>query len=73
MVMEKQALSIEEREAIGTLKRLAKKWPPTLWLFADGNSLHVMRGPQKATHERGGMNQDDIIESFRIPNDGGDW
>jgi len=31
-----------EAKAIRTLKRLAKNWPSTLWLFASGD-LHVMR------------------------------
>jgi len=26
----------KEKNAINTLKRLAKRWPESLWLFADG-------------------------------------
>jgi len=36
-------LTKEEKNAIAALKRLAKRWPNTLWLFADGGSVNVMR------------------------------
>ena len=40
-------LTKDEKKAIAALKRIAKKWPETLWLFADANTLYVMRkGPQ---------------------------
>ena len=38
-------LSLEEKRAIATLKRLAKNWPKTLWLMqqSDSTVLRVMR------------------------------
>ena len=36
----------EEQRAIATLKRLAKRWPKSLWLFSASGTLTVMRaGP----------------------------
>jgi hypothetical protein len=70
----------EEKQAIDALKKLAKKWPKTLWLFAcGGNLLSVMRTDERGrmvTTEKtkGGFDPDyrvDIITG--IHNDGGDW
>jgi len=66
----------EELKAINSLKRLAKKWPKSLWLFSNGMGISIMRcGPDggQATNEYGGMDQDYILDSVNIPNDGGDW
>lgn len=69
-------LSKEERSAIAALKRLEKRWPKTLWLFATGLSISVMRcgkGGEHVTDHSGCMDQDYIIDSIDIDNDGGDW
>jgi hypothetical protein len=71
-------LTREERLAVAALRRLAKRWPQTLWLFSASGSLHVMRrGPDgHAVHyERGGgVDRDYIVETITgISNDGGDW
>ena len=66
----------DERLAVAALKRLAKRWPPTLWLFCDGNGLKVMRrGPdgERVTTPRGEMSQEAIVDVIDIPADGGDW
>jgi hypothetical protein len=57
----------EERIAIAALRRLAKKWPKSLWLFAGGGGLAVMR----ADHEA--IDPAFFITTVNIPSDGGDW
>ena len=71
-------LTKEERNAISTLKRLAKRWPKGLWLFSANGTLCVMRcGPngEQVLHSDGygGMSQEHIVDTVDIPNDGGDW
>lgn len=66
----------EERKAINALKRLAKTWPKSLWLFSASGSLHVMRADSDGGHIHigsGGVDPDYILDSIDIPNDGGDW
>jgi len=77
-----RSLSVEEQRAIAALKRLAKRWPQTLWLASMSGTLSVMvLGP---TGEReyhpvtpegcgGGLNVAYRIDTIDIPNDGGDW
>lgn len=65
-----------ERRAIASLKKLADRWPPNLWIFADGGSLNIMR--LNATGERaytaeGGADIDYRVGEVDIPNDGGGW
>ena len=75
----------EERAAINSLKRLAKRWPKTLWLFADGD-LNVMRcgadGKRAYTPlvhrgmapgEGGRVDPDYLVDTVALPSDGGDW
>lgn len=66
----------EEKRAIASLKRLAKKWPKSLWLFSGSGSLCVMRYRQdgeRALVDDGGMDSDYALATIDIPNDGGDW
>ena len=69
----------EERRAIATLKRLAKRWPDSLWLFSASGTLNVMRLRQDGEKARGGDNAPDAFDPdyclapLDIPNDGGDW
>jgi len=80
------SLTDEERKAIASLKRLAKKWPESLWLFSASGTLNVMK-----KHEDGyascygdnvppsnsrteGVCEDYIVDTINgIENDGGDW
>ncbi len=77
-------LTKEERNAINSLKRLAKRWPKSLWLFSAGGELHVMKcnkaGDRAITPP--GPNHFLVTESvdpdfsvctINVPNDGGDW
>lgn len=66
----------EERRAIATLKRLARRWPKSLWLFSTSGSLCVMRFRQDGERARvdgGGMDPDYCLATIDISNDGGDW
>jgi len=72
-------LTPEEKKAIAALKRLAKKWPDSLWLFS-AQSLHVMRKTEDGRHAYGGENVSStgidpgyIIATIDIEADGGDW
>lgn len=66
----------EEQKAIRALKRLARTWPKSLWLFSASGTLCVMRSRQDGNHHTtpdGGIDPDYVLESINIPNDGGDW
>ncbi len=74
------ALTQEERNAIATLKRLAKRWPRMLWLFSASSALWVMKRKDDGTTAMGGRNpspegadSDYRVTLIDIPNDGGDW
>jgi hypothetical protein len=43
-------VSKEEQNAINTLTRLEKRWPETLWIFATGNGLHVLKCGERGEH-----------------------
>lgn len=64
-------LTVEEKRAINTLKRLSKKWPKDLWLFSANGSLCVMKGRGDEMAE--GHDPDLAVATIDIPNDGGDW
>ncbi len=69
-------MTVDEKKAVDALRRLAKKWPDTLWIFADGNSLHVTRcgkDGERVMLPTEGVDPDMIVESINIPNDGGDF
>lgn len=71
-------LTPEERKAIRSLKELARRWPPSLWLFSGSGKLHVMlcgaKGERVHLPEpNGGVDPDYIAATVNIPNDGGDW
>lgn len=70
-------LTDEERKAIASLKRLAKKWPPSLWLFTNG-AISIMKNRPDGTRAitiTGGVDPDYTVDSIgeQIPSDGGDW
>lgn len=73
-------LTKEEELAINSLKRLAKRWPETLWLFSASGTLWVMRKNSDGGRAHGGcnvsnegVNPDYIVARIDIENDGGDW
>jgi len=66
----------EEAAAIRSLKRIAKKWPDTLWLFSANGTLCVMKKNdlgERAMLSTDGVDPDYLVDSVDIPNDGGDW
>ena len=69
-------LTDEEKRAINTLKRLAKRWPKSLWLFSASGTLEVMRcneNGERVFNSRGCVDEKYIVTDIGIPNDGGDW
>lgn len=87
MSFAEEELTDEERSALRSLRRLAKRWPKSLWLFSASGTLHVMRtGPngkrvmRRDTHLFASGEADPEVTDQRasigtidIPNDGGDW
>jgi len=75
--MTKIKLTKEERNAIATLKRLADRWPASLWIFAGGDGqLSVMRldgNSKKAVTNSGGFDPEYVVADIDIPSDGGAW
>lgn len=72
----KIVLTAEEKKAVAALKRVAKKWPQSLWLFSANGDLCVMRyGPDgQRVMDGSGISQAYEIDKIdNIPNDGGDW
>ncbi|ESZ60515.1 hypothetical protein NL532_24360 [Mesorhizobium sp. C120A] len=68
--------TLAETKAIRALRRLAKTWPKSLWLFSASGSLCVMRADEGGGHihtKDGGIDPDYILADIDIPNDGGDW
>ena len=69
----------EEERAIRSLKRVAKTWPKTLWLYSASGSLCVMK--KNADGERAvvkdsrgdGVDQNYCVDAINIENDGGEW
>lgn len=71
-----EGLSKEEKKAINALKRLAEKWPKSLWLFSGSGILCVLKkakGNNRAMNKNGGVCQEHVVETINIENDGGDW
>jgi hypothetical protein len=66
----------EEFAAISSLKRVSKKWPKSLWLFSASGSLLVMKkdkNGKKVIKKNGSVDQDYVIATIDIENDGGDF
>lgn len=73
---EKTDLTKEEQRAISALKRVAAIWPASLWIFAYGGPLTVLRLNEEGkrfTTDLGGIDPEYAVASVEIPNDGGDW
>ena len=72
-----QGLNEEERAALAALKKLAKRWPKSLWLFSASGTLHLMRKSEigeRCMTPDGYVDQNASVWSTRdVENDGGDW
>lgn len=69
-------LTNEEEKIIKSLKRLAKRWPKTLWLYSASGTLCLMKCKEDgvvAYTQSGGIDPDYRIAEINIDNDGGDW
>lgn len=64
-------------EWIKELKRVIKRMPKGVWLFANSAGLSVMAlgedGLHKTKDNRGGMDPEYMIDTIRCDIDGGDW
>lgn len=62
--------------AIRALKRVAKTWPETLWLFSCNGRLCIMRAGadgEQVMLSSGSVDPDYELVAVNIPNSGGDW
>lgn len=72
---EQEPLTEEERKAIESLNRLARRWPRSLTLASMGGSLVVVRSDDRAFSDGEGPGRSEGVlwSSTAIPNTGGDW
>ena len=69
-------MSPEEKQAIKAFKALEKIWPSSLWVFCTGGELNVLRvgnKGQRVMNHLGNVDSEQVVATFNIPNDGGDW
>ena len=68
-------LTKKEQEAINILRHAAKAWPQSLWLFSANGTLFVMKNinGKRAMTNHNGVDQNYIVTTIDIDNDGGDW
>lgn len=74
--MQHDELSQDEKAAIAALKRLQKRWPSSLWIFAGGNeALTVLktRDGERVMDGNGVPDQGFEVAHIKIPCDGGAW
>ncbi len=66
-----------EAKWIRGMKALAKRRPKRLWLFSANGTLCVMRSDEDGGHihlmSNDGIDPAFILDTLKIPNDGGDW
>jgi len=69
--------TLGEQKVINALKRVAKKWPKSLWLYSASGTLHVMKAGENRDQVHLGegisIDPDYCLDIIDIPNDGGDW
>jgi len=68
----------EEKQAIASLKRLAKRWPDSLWLFCGGQQgIAIMKvdenGERRTTGLGEGFDGNYVVDQVDMPVEGGDW
>lgn len=68
-------LTRQEELAIELLKKAARHWPESLWLFSASGTLNVMKRDDNGKRVMDGYGYDPnyVIAIIDIPNDGGDW
>ncbi len=77
--------TLTEAQVKRALARLTNGWPRDLWIFSANGDLHLMRTdsegdriyhpnvPGEHGMSGGGVDAEQVIRSYRIPSDGGDW
>ena len=76
--MKKFKLRKQEKDVIKILKSLEEIWPDSLWMYSASGTLCIMRaefGTNKRAMKKDfeGYDQDYIVDTIDIPNDGGDF
>lgn len=68
-------LSKEELKTLRRLRKLAKEWPDTLWLFNNGNMYVMRKKPEDGSNmDKGGVDRAHLVEIISGMNsEGGDW
>lgn len=67
----------EEQNAINSLTRLGKRWPESLWIFATGNGMHILKKGENGEHVMDSQGVPDLDYEVGyvtdIDHDGGDF
>lgn len=64
----------EERAAIRSLQRLARRWPQSLMIASMGGALVVVPTDDHERENGDGVDPDKVLADINgIPNTGGDW
>jgi hypothetical protein len=68
-------LTKKESEWIDDFRKLAKRCPKKLWLFSASGTMCVMKFPEdgETNLKNGAVNQENLVGTISITNDGGDW
>jgi len=69
-------LTNAEYAAVRDLRRLALRWPESLWVFVANGTFNVMKtGPTGGSMmtASGGFDPEYVVATIEIPADGGDW
>lgn len=70
-------LTNDEIKTIASFKRLAKRWPKTLWVFGggEGGPLAILKLNEKGerVYRSSCVDQNFIVDYVDIPHDGGGW
>ena len=71
-------LTQTEKDWIRKLHKLAERCPKSLWLFSASGTLCIMKTPQDGNEHGEGtggysVNQENVVGTVSIRNDGGDW
>lgn len=67
-----------ELKWIEDFKKLAKRCPKSLWIYANGYDLNIMKYPEGSNgfmskRDGSAVDPDNVIGRVEIANDGGDW
>jgi len=68
-------LTVKEDTWIKDFRKLVKRCPESLWLFSASGTLCVMKFPEdyEINLKSGSVNQENIVATIPITNEGGGW